>query len=53
MAPPRSGMSDTSRFLLAAGASLVFSLACLGAALHPPAFPCERAIAPPDYLTRL
>lgn len=53
MAWPLSSMGDTKRFLLAAGASLAFSLACLGAALQPPAFTCERAMAPLDCPTRL
>ena len=46
-----AGMSDTKRFLLAAGGSLLFSLACLAAALQPSDIACGRTAL--DCPTRL
>ena len=46
-----AGMSDTKRFLLAAGGSLLFSLACLTAALQPGDMACGRTAL--DCPTRL
>lgn len=42
MAGAPTGLSDTARFLIAAGMGLLFSLACLGAALGPDSSGCER-----------
>jgi len=43
MAPGTKGLSEMSRFLFALGAGLLFSLACLGAAIHPSDIDCEGA----------
>jgi len=46
------GRSDITRFLLAAGAGIAFSLACLAAALEPGPVDCFRGEAL-DCPTRL
>ncbi len=53
MAPPMTGLSDAQRFLRAASAGLLFSLACLGAALQPGKFECRRVAEALDCPTRL